>query len=81
MLKPTKRKKINVGSKRVQRVDHLRQPKKEDGVGGGGGSCSRGFGLLSMGKINLGENEECISENLSSHNLYLTARTVALFYA
>ena len=78
MLKPTKRQKIKVGSKRVQRVDHLRQPKKEDG---GGGSCSRGFGLLSMGNINLGETEECISENLSSHNLYLTARTVALFYA
>ena len=48
---------------------------------GGGGSCSRGFGLLSMGNINLGETEEGISENLSSHNLYLTARTVALFYA
>ena len=80
MLKPTKRKKIKVGCKRVQRVDHLKQPKKEDGVGAGG-SCSRGFGLLSMGNINLGETEECISENLSSHNLYLTARTVALFYA
>ena len=80
MLKPTKRKKIKVGSKRVQRVDHLKQPKKKMGWGGGG-SCSKGFGLLSMGIINLGETEECISENLSSHNLYLTACTAALLYA
>ena len=79
MLKPTKGKKIKVGSKRVQRVDHFEAAKKRRW--GGGGSCSRGFGLLSMGNINLGETEECISENLSSHNLYLTARTVALFYA
>ena len=56
MLKPTKRKKIKVGSKRVQRVDHLRQPKKEDGAGGGGvvvqgGLASFPWGILIWGKL------------------------------
>ena len=42
----------------------MKQPKKEDGVEGGGGSCSRGFGLLPAGNANFGETKECISENL-----------------
>ena len=53
MLKPTKRKKINVGSKRVQRVDHLKQPKKEDGGGVvvQGGLASFPWGILIWGKL------------------------------
>ena len=37
MLKPTKGKKIKVGSTRVQRVDHFEAAKKRRWGGGGGG--------------------------------------------
>ena len=88
MWKPTKRKAVKVGSKTIQRLDHMKQPKKKmrcgGGGGGGGGIIRGGLAYLPMGNVNFGETEECISEILFyswEWHLYLNVRTVALFYA
>ena len=67
MSKTTKRKTVKVGNKRVQRVDHMKQPNKEDGGGGRGVVVRGGWASFQQGILILWKLESEFQRTHSSH--------------